>query len=163
MENKSEIVRSPAALNYQLVFFTITFFVLAVICIYVLIVPFRYFDGNATMWFMVFALTAILMYFIGVAALKKTWQSLRYYMSKDYLMVSSGFKGTREDVYRYENIVGISLQQTNTEKTRGYARIVLQIEGSPEPITLKDIVHPADVLSQLQQNVTIASKATSVK
>jgi len=163
MENKSEIIRDPAALNYQLVFFSIAYFILALISIYILIVPFRYFDGNIPVWMMLFTLIAIVFYFISAAILRYTWKSLRYYFAKDCLIISSGFGGNKEDVYRYESIKGISMQQTNTQKSRGYARLVLQIDASPEPVVLKDIIKPNEILEQLQDQITIANRLTSVK
>jgi len=160
MQDRTEIVRSPAALNYQIVFFSITYFVLALICIYVLLVPFRYFDSKGLLWFLVLTGIALILYVLSVAVLKRSWSAVRYYLAKDCLVISSGFGSTREDVYRYESIDNVSLQQTNTEKSRTYGRLVLSIDKVPAPITLKYVTRPNDVLEALQANITTASRIT---
>lgn len=163
MEDKVEIIRSPAALNYQLVFFTVAYALLTAICIYILIVPFRFFDANVTLWFMIFILIAIILYLASIAILKHTWQSLRYYLAKDCLVITSGVGGNREDLYRYENITSSSLRQTNTQKTRGYAQLVLQVKAIQQPIILKDVIKPNEILEQLQDHITKASQISSVR
>lgn len=161
MQDKTELIRSPASLNYQLVFFTISFVILAFVSIFILIVPFTVFDRNVLVWLLVFTCIAIAFYTLSIWMLNKTWHSNRYYLAQDCLIVSSGFSSRREDVYRYESIASVSMQQNGSEKTRGYARLVLAINGADQPIVLKDIIHPQQILETLQNNIVTASRTSN--
>lgn len=95
---------------------------------------------------------------LSVYALKKKWRSVRYYLAKDCLIIASGFTAVREDVYRYETINNVSLQQTNTEVTRGYGRLVLSIDKVTVPVVLSDVICPKEVLESLQTKIVTASQ-----
>lgn len=156
--NGTEIIRSPAAFNYQLVLFSFTFFALSALSIFILLVPFRYFDSNILLWFLIFVLIGMLFYIISVAILRKTWQGLKYYITDDYLVVMAGPGGMREDTYRYETITNISLQRTRSQKSHTYASLIIKIKSLPQPIVLKDVIEPDKVLEQLQSKIDDAVK-----
>ena len=157
MQERTEILRSPAALNYQIIWFSIAYFILAVVSIFILIVPARFFDGNVTVWFLVLSIIAILLYMLSVGFMKRTWRTGRYFLAKDCLIITNGAIGTREDVYRYETIASVSMQQNQTEKTRGYARFILALNGGQQ-LVLKDVIKPNEILDTLQGNIVTASR-----
>lgn len=158
MQNRTEIIRSPASLNYQIILFTICYTLLAALCIFILLVPFTVFDRNVFLWFLLFTATAVVFYILSVYMLKKTWNSNKYYFAKDCLIITSGVSSLREDVYRYETITNVSLQQTSTAKTRGYGMFVLNIDSKPQTVILKDVVYPNDVLDKLQAHIQQATQ-----
>lgn len=163
MQDRTEITRSPGALNYQLVFFSLAFVPLAILSIFILLVPFTVFDRNTLLWFLIFTGIAVIFYIISILVLSKTWRSNKYFLAKDCLIVTAGYSGSREDVYRYETISNVSLRQSGTEKTRGYAKLVINIAGVTSPLILKDVVRPQEVLESLQNNIGIATRSTSGK
>lgn len=163
MQERTEITRSPGALNYQIVFFSITYVLLAILSIFILLVPFTVFDRNVLLWFLILTGAAVALYALSVYVITKSWQSNKYFLAKDCLIVTAGYSGNREDVYRYETINNVSLQQSGTEKTRGYAKLVLNISGVPQPLVLKDVIRPQEVLEALQNNIGIANRSTSGK
>jgi membrane protein YdbS with pleckstrin-like domain len=162
MQDRTEIIRNQSALNYQLVWFSITYLILGVVSILILLVPFDFLDANFILWALVIIGLAMLLYVLSIFVLRKTWTATKYYLTNDCLVINIGTTSNREDIYRYDTIETVSVKQKATEKSRGYGKIILAIPNKPEPVILKDINNPSEIANILQDKIVKSTRNASV-
>lgn len=158
MEDRTEITRNQTALNYQLVWFSLCYMVLGAVSIILLLVPFNFMEDRFILWALIITGLAIIFYVLSIWALKKTWASTKYYLTKDCLVVKNGYKSTREDIFRYDTITTVSVKQKTLEKQRGYGKILVNVPEQQSPVILKDISNPTEAASSLQNNIVGATR-----
>lgn len=158
MDNREQITRNQTALNYQLVWFSLVYMVLGALSIIILLIPFDFMEGGFIIWALIIIGLALLFYVLSIWALKKTFNATKYYLTKDCLIICSGYKSTREDIFRYDTITTVSVKQKPLEKQRGYGKILVNVPDRQTPVVLKDISNPTDTASLLQNNIVSATR-----
>lgn len=158
MDDKIQITRNQTALNYQLVWFSLVYLILGAVSIVILLVPFDFLEGRFIFWALVIIALALLFYVASIWVLKKTFNSTKYYLTKDCLIVKSGYNSTREDIYRYDTITTVSIKQKPLEKRRGYGKIIINVPDRQMPVILRDVSMPTDTAATIQNNIVDASR-----
>lgn len=153
MESKIELERNPEALKFRVQLFTVSFIILALICIWVLTIPFRITDNRFSAAAITIVILAVVGLMLGITTLKKKWDKVHYFVTDNAIIVTSGSSSFKEDVYRFDSIISASIRQTKRSRKLGYGDIILRGPHLKREIVLQDINEPAQLVDNIHQKL----------